>query len=53
MKRYSLYLDEELMKKVKGIADDRKRSVSFMVSYLLQQSVKELFRKKEKNKSNV
>lgn len=48
MKRYTLYLDEEIIEMIKELAKSKKRSLSFMVSVLLQQAVKEKNRKRVK-----
>jgi predicted transcriptional regulator len=47
MKRTTLYLDENLIQKVKEIAESQKRSVSFMVSVLLEYAIREKQRKKK------
>ena len=50
MKRYTLYLDEKLISEIKILAEDQKRSLSFMVSLLLQSAIREKQRKKGKIK---
>jgi len=52
MKRHSLYLDEELVKIVKEIADSQKRSLSYMVSVLLHNAIREKLRKKSKKQKD-
>lgn len=47
MKRTSLYLDESLVGLVKEMADKQKRSVSYMVSALLEAAIREKNRKKK------
>lgn len=49
MRRTTLYLDEKLIDQVKEIAEKQKRSVSFMVSVLLEYAIKEKQRKKKSN----
>lgn len=49
MKRYTLYLDEKLISEIKVLAEDQKRSLSFMVSVLLQSAIREKQRKKKGN----
>jgi metal-responsive CopG/Arc/MetJ family transcriptional regulator len=46
MKRITIYIDENLVKEIKETALSKKRSLSFMISVLLQQAVKEKNRKK-------
>jgi hypothetical protein len=50
MKRYTLYLDEKIIHEIQIMAVSKKRSLSFMVSVLLQQAVKEKTRKSSAKK---
>jgi hypothetical protein len=52
MKRFTFYLDGKVVDQVKIIAGSQKRSVSFIVSVLLQQAIREKIRKNKPAKDD-